>query len=59
MQFLIAQWLHWLQLFFSRKAVADRLQYMCDWGLSDQWSAINEINQTMTIVRGFLHHQVL
>ena len=38
MQFLIAQWLHWLQLFFSRKAataaVADRLQYMCDWGFS-------------------------
>ena len=33
-QFLIAQWLHWLQLFFSRKAVADRLQYMCDRGLS-------------------------
>ena len=31
-QFLIAQWLHWLQLFFSRKAVADRLQYMCDRG---------------------------
>ena len=29
MQFLIAQWLHWLQLIFSRKAVADRLQYMC------------------------------
>ena len=27
---LITQWLHWLQLFFSRKAVADRLQYMCD-----------------------------
>ena len=34
MQFLIAQWLHWLQLFFSRKAVADRLQYMCDRGVS-------------------------
>ena len=31
---LIAQWLHWLQLFFSCKAVADRLQYMCDRGLS-------------------------
>ena len=29
---LIAQRLHWLQLFFSRKAVADRLQYMCDRG---------------------------
>ena len=26
----------WLQLFFSRKAVADRLQYMCDRGL--YWS---------------------
>ena len=36
MQFLIAQWLHWLQLFFSRKAVADRLQYMCDRGLSNR-----------------------
>ena len=24
---------HCLQLFFSRKAVADRLQYMCDQGL--------------------------
>ena len=34
MQFLIAQWLHWLQLFFSRKAVADRLQYMYDWGFT-------------------------
>ena len=34
MQFLIAQWLHWLQLFFSRKAVADRLQYMCDRGFN-------------------------
>ena len=34
MQFLIAQWLHWLQLFFSRKAVADRLQYMCDRGFT-------------------------
>ena len=29
---LIAQWLHWLQLFFSRKADADRLLYMCDRG---------------------------
>ena len=36
MQFLIAQWLHWLQLFFSRKAVADRLQYMCDRGLTER-----------------------
>ena len=26
--------LHWLQLFFSRKAVADRLQYMCDRGFT-------------------------
>ena len=34
MQCLVAQWLHWLQLFFSRKAVADRLQYMCDRGLT-------------------------
>ena len=34
MQFLIAQWFHWLQLFFSRKAVADSLQYMCDRGFS-------------------------
>ena len=33
MQFLIAQWLHWLQLFLSRKAVSERLQYMCDRGL--------------------------
>ena len=31
---LIAQWLHWSQLYFSRKAVADRLQYMCDRGLA-------------------------
>ena len=31
---LIAQWLHWLQLFFSRKAVTYRSQYMCDWGLN-------------------------
>ena len=30
---LIVQWLHWLQLLFSRKAVADRLQYMGDRGL--------------------------
>ena len=37
MQFLIAQWLHWLQLFFSRKAVADRLQYMCDRGFTSVW----------------------
>ena len=32
MQFLITQWLRWLELFFSHKAVADRLQYICDRG---------------------------
>ena len=32
---LIAQWLRWLQMFFSRKAVADRLQYMCDRGFTE------------------------
>ena len=31
MQLLIEQW---LQLFFSRKAVANRLQYMCDRGFN-------------------------
>ena len=35
--------LHWLQLFFSRKAVADRLQYMCDRGFSYCKSMRNNI----------------
>ena len=56
MQFLIAQWLHWLQLFFSRKAVADRLQYMCDRGfkLSTSPEALL-VENNMKIDRGVAH----
>ena len=40
MQFLIAQW---LQLFFSHKAVADRLQYMCDQGIKCMETSIIDL----------------
>ena len=32
MAVLIARWLYWLQLIFGRKAVGDRLHFMCDRG---------------------------
>ena len=35
MTVLVAQRLHWYQMFFGRKAVADRSQHMCDLGLND------------------------
>ena len=47
---LIALWLLWLQLFFGRKAVANRLQCLCDRGFTARTARITtEHNNARTV----------
>ena len=51
---LITKWLHWLQLFFSCKAVTDRLQYMCDWGFTVQQWKLECLHSENTLAASWL-----